>query len=107
MPAAGDDFRRDCRGGEALDRILHSKPVAVPGAFSQGQSSQPVALEVKDWSPWETPGRQWLAGGRRSSLLESAQQATLTSVATPAFQRQSNSLAASAGTGRPQPLYLL
>jgi hypothetical protein len=37
-------------------------------------------------------GNGWLRGGR-NSLLESAQEATLSSVATSAFPRQSNSLA--------------
>ena len=39
------------------------------------------------------PAGNGLLEGGRNSLLESAQQATLTSVATPAFPRQCNSLA--------------
>jgi len=49
---------------------------------------------IRDCSPWDyTPTGNGLLEGGRNSLLESAQQATLTSVATSAFPRQSNSLA--------------
>jgi hypothetical protein len=62
--------------------------------FSQRQSSQPAELA---WKATRLLGKHqahigWLDGGR-SPRLESAQEATLSSVATPAFQRQCNSLA--------------
>jgi hypothetical protein len=64
--------------------------------LSKRRLSQPVEknrLRKSVLSPWETPaGNGWLKGGR-SSLLESAQEATLSSVAISPFPRQSNSLA--------------
>jgi hypothetical protein len=50
-------------------------------------------IETRLFSLGLHPAGNGLLEGGRNSLLESAQQATLTSVATSAFPRQSNSLA--------------
>jgi hypothetical protein len=74
--------------------VASNRNLCIPNASSR--STVPPAVYAgmeSDWSSWETPGRQLFAGGRPQPLLESAQKATLTSVATSAFPRQSNSLA--------------
>jgi len=56
----------DCRGRVCL--LTASLPLTLvntPKRPCKGQSYQPIALaRVSDWSPWETPGRQRIAGGR-------------------------------------------
>src|SRR5208283_1119521 len=75
-----------------------SRQANVKPTFPQRRVSEPVEWKNSRQtetllSPWETPaGNGWLEGGR-SSLLESAQEATLSSVATYAFPSQSNRLA--------------
>jgi hypothetical protein len=70
-----------------------AKLCMYPWSFLEGTvfPAKGIGLEATDLL-WETPGRHcWLEGGR-SLLLESAQEATLSSVATPRFARQSNGL---------------
>jgi hypothetical protein len=70
---------------------LPSSPVILPTVFSRKALFQPVAGVKKRLVFLEKhPADNDLLEGGRNLLLESAQEATLTSVAIPAFKRQCN-----------------
>src|SRR5579871_549648 len=83
---------------QSLER-RHQKPdsgpmTVLPVKFSQGQPFRPELFWPRERLVSfgnHQAGNGWLEGGR-SSLLESAQGATVSSVATLGFQRQCNGL---------------